>query len=61
VFVREKDAIELFRRHAALLEAQHQLPRAQPAVDKNFAMIRCEQRAISRAPAAKHGQAEHGS
>src|SRR5258706_156454 len=53
VFVREKDAVELFRDNAALLQAQRQLPRAQPAIDKNFAMIGCNQRAVSRAPAAK--------
>jgi hypothetical protein len=39
----------------------YQLPRAQPAIDKNLAMIGCYQRAVSRAPAAKHGQAEHGT
>jgi hypothetical protein len=61
VFVRKKDAIELLRRDAALLQAQDQLSRAQPAIDKNFAMIRRDQRAVTRAPAAKHGQAEHGS
>jgi hypothetical protein len=57
----EKDAIELLRCDAAMLETQHQLSRAQPAIDKNFAMIGCDQGAVSRAPAAEHGQAEHGS
>ena len=61
VFVREKHAIELLRDDAALLETQHQLPRAQPAIDENFAMIGCDQGAVSRAPAAEHGQAKHGS
>jgi hypothetical protein len=61
VFVREKDAVELFRRHPALLQAQPQLPRAQPAIDKNLAVIGCDQGAVSRAPAAEHCQAEHGS
>jgi hypothetical protein len=37
------------------------LPRAQAAIDKNLAMIGCDQRAVSRAPAAQHGQAEHGT
>jgi hypothetical protein len=60
VFVSEKDAIELLRHHTALLEAQRQLPRAQSAVDENFAVIRRDKRAVSRAPAAEHGQAEHG-
>jgi hypothetical protein len=59
--VRKEDAIELLRRDAALLQAQHQLPRAQPAIDENFAMIRCHQGAVTRAPAAEHRQAEHGS
>src|SRR5262249_55799070 len=61
VFVREKHAFELLRHDAALLETQRQLPRAQPAVDKNLAMIRRDQRAVPRAPAPEHGQAEHGS
>ncbi len=61
VFVREKDAIQLVGRDAALCQTQYQLPRAQPAIDKNLAMIRRDQRAVSRAPAAKHGQAEHGT
>jgi hypothetical protein len=37
------------------------LPRAQAAIDKNLAMIGCDQRAVPRAPAAQHGQAEHGT
>src|SRR4029453_13310754 len=61
VFVREQDAINLLGHHAAMLQAQHQLPRAESAIDKDFAVIRCNQRAVSRAPAAEHGQAEHGS
>jgi len=60
VFVREKDAIQPLGHDAALLQTQHQLPRAQPAIDKNLAMIRCNQGAVSRASAAEHGQAEHG-
>ena len=60
VFVREKHAVKLCWRNAALLEAQHQLPRAQPAIDENLAMIGCNQRAVPRAPASEHGQAEHG-
>jgi len=39
MFVCKEDAIELFRRNAALFQAQHQLARAQPAIDKNLAMI----------------------
>jgi hypothetical protein len=37
------------------------LPRAQPAIDKDLAMISRDQRAVPRAPAAEHGQPEHGS
>jgi hypothetical protein len=40
---------------------QYHLPRAQAAIDKNLAMIGCDQRAVPRAPAAQHGQAEHGT
>jgi hypothetical protein len=61
VFVREKHAVELLWCDAALLKPQRQLPRAQSAVDENLAMIRRDQRAVPRAPAAEHGQAEHGS
>jgi len=60
VFVREKDAVELLGRDAALFETQRQLPRAKPAIDENFAMIRRDQRTVSRASAAEHRQAEHG-
>jgi hypothetical protein len=61
VFVSKKDAIELLRCDAALCQAQHQLPRAQAAIDQNPAMIGRDECAIPRAPAAEHGQAEHGS
>src|SRR5438105_2020385 len=61
VFVREKNAIELFWRDTTMFQAQHQLSRAQPTIDKNFAMISRDERAVSRAPAAEHRQAEHGS
>ena len=61
VFVRENNAVELLRRYATLLQAQHHLPCAQTAIDENLAVIGCDQRAVPRAPAAEHGQAEHGS
>ena len=61
VLVCKNDAVELLRRHAALLQTQHDLSRAQPAINENLAMFRCDQRAVSRAPAAEHDQAEHGS
>ena len=61
VFVREDNAVELLRRDAALLQTQHDLPRAETAINENPAVIGCDQRAVPRAPAAEHGQAEHGS
>src|SRR5216117_1449300 len=60
MFMGKQDAIQLLRHYAALLQTQNQLPRAQPAVDKNFAVIGRDQGAVPRAPAAEHGQAEHG-
>jgi hypothetical protein len=60
MFVSEKHAIQLIGRDAALGQTQHQLPRAQAAIDKNLAMIGCDQRTVSRAAAAEHRQAEHG-
>ena len=61
VLVREEDAIELLRHDAALLQTQYQLSRTQSAIDKNLAVICRDERAVSRAPAAEHGQAEHGT
>jgi hypothetical protein len=61
VFVRENNAVELLGRNATLLQAQHDLPRAQTAVNENFAMLGGDQRAVPGAPAAEHDQAEHGS
>jgi hypothetical protein len=37
------------------------LPRAETAINEDLAMIGGDERAVSRAPAAEHGQAEHGS
>jgi hypothetical protein len=61
VFVRENNAIELLGRDSTLLQAQHDLPRAQTAINENIAMLGGNQRAVPRAPAAEHDQAEHGS
>jgi len=61
MLVGEEHAIELGRRDPALFEPDHDLPRAQPAVHKNPAMIGSDQRAIPRAAAAEHGQSEHRS
>ena len=61
VFVSQKHAIKLLRRNTALLEAQNQLSCAQPAIDQNLAMISGDYSAVSRATAAEHRQAEHGS
>src|SRR5436309_14967311 len=60
VFVRENNAVELLRRDATLLQTQHDLPRAQTAVNENFAMLGGDQRAISHTPAVDHDQAERG-
>jgi hypothetical protein len=60
VFVRENNAVELLRRHATLLKAQHDLSRAQTAINENLAMLGGDQRAVPGAPAAENGQAEHG-
>ena len=61
MFMREQHAIQLIGRDAALVQTQYQLPRAQAAIDKNLAVTGCDQGAVSRAAAAEHGQAEHGS
>ena len=61
VLVGEKDAVELVGCDAAFRQAQHQLPRAQAAVDKNLAMLGRDQCAVPGAAAAEHRQAEHGS
>jgi hypothetical protein len=59
VLVGKEHAIELPRRDSALLEPDHDLPRAQSAVHENPAMIGRDQRAVARAAAAEHGQSEH--
>jgi hypothetical protein len=61
VFVRKNNAVELLRYDAALLQTQNDLPCTQTAINENLAMISGNQRTVSRAPAAEHGQAEHGS
>jgi hypothetical protein len=59
VFMGKQNAIQLLGIDCALLEPQGDLPRAQPSIDQNLAVIGREQRAISRAPAPEHGQTEH--
>ena len=59
VFMGKQDAVELFGRHAALLEAEDDLARAQPAIDENFAMIGRDERAVPGTAAAEHGETEH--
>ena len=61
VFVCENNAVELQGRHATLLQTQHDLSRAQTAINENFAMLGGDQRAVPGAPAAEHDQAEHGT
>jgi hypothetical protein len=58
--VRENNAVELLGRDATLLQTQHDLARAQTAINENLAMLGGDQRAVPGAPAAEHGQAEHG-
>ena len=59
MFVREQDAIELFGGHSALLQPQHDLSRAQSAIDQKLAMIGRDQRAVARTPAPQHRETEH--
>ena len=59
VLVRKQDAIELFGRHPALLEAEDDLARAQSTIDENFAMIGRNESAIPGTAAAEHGETEH--
>jgi len=61
VFVRENNAVELLRRDATLLQTQNDLPRAETSINENLAVIGGDQGTVSRAPAAEHRQAEHGS
>src|SRR4029450_9863282 len=60
MFVRENNAVELLRRDPALLQTQHDLASTQTAINENLAVVGGDQRAVPRAPAAEHGQAEHG-
>ena len=59
VLMGEEDAIELGRGDSALFETDHDLPRAQPAINQNPAMIGRDESAISGGAAAEHGQGEH--
>jgi hypothetical protein len=59
VFMREKHAIELFRRHAAECKPQHELTRAQSAIDQKPAMIGRDKCTVPGAAAAEHRQTEH--
>ena len=61
MLVGEENTIELCRSDSALLEPDHDLPRAQSPIDQNSAMIGRDERAISGAAAAEHGQTEHSS
>jgi hypothetical protein len=59
MFVREQNAVELLGQHAALLQPENDLARAQSAIDQNLAMIGRNQRTISGTAAAEHRQTEH--
>ena len=55
----EENAVEFVRRDPAEGEPEDELARAQTAVDEQPAMIGREQRAVSSAATAEHGQTEH--
>jgi hypothetical protein len=59
VLVSEQNTVELFRHHAALLKPEHNLPRAQSAIDQNFAMIGRDERTVPGTAAPEHRQTEH--
>lgn len=59
VLVSQQDAIELLRKHAALLEPQSDLTRAKSAIDQNFAMVGPDQSAVSATAAPEHRQTKH--
>ena len=59
VLVREKNPVELFRRHLALFQSEHDLARAQPAIDQNLAVIRRHECTVPRATAAEDRETEH--
>jgi hypothetical protein len=59
MFVSEQDAVELVGQHAALLEPEGDLARAQSAVDQDFAVIGRDQSAVSGTAAAEQSQTEH--
>ena len=59
MFMRQQDTIESFRRDTALLQPKHDLTRAQPAIDQNFAMISCHERTVPRAAAAEDRETKH--
>jgi len=61
MFVCQHNAVQLLRRDATLLQTQNDLPRAETSINENLAVIGGDQGTVSRAPAAEHGQAEHGS
>ena len=51
VLVGQQNAIQLFRRHSALLQSADQLASAQPAIHQNFAVASGNQSGISGAAA----------
>jgi hypothetical protein len=61
VFMGEQHTVELSRADSALLEPERELARAQAAINQKPAMIGRDERAVSCAAAAKHGQCEHVS
>ena len=60
VLVREQDAVDLQRVHAAQRQPRPDLPRAEPAIDEQPRLRRLHQRAVSRTAAAEDGDEKHG-
>ena len=59
VLMGEENAVQPVRRHTALSKAQDYLPGAQSSIDKNFAVISRDKRAVPGTATAEHGQTEH--
>ncbi len=59
VLVGQENSVEFVRRNAAEGEPEHELTRAQSAIDEQSAMIGRDKRAVPGAAAPEHGQTEH--
>ena len=61
VFVREKNAIQLFDTDSAKLEPRQDLARAETAVNQEPAMIGRDECTVSGTATAEHGKTKHVS